>query len=62
MGMFGVERQDGQPEVVEQHLGPFTLPSQGQEPSLGSFSEQLQQLVSVQGPPGHQHFRFEYSW
>lgn len=49
--------------IVEQRLGPLTLPPQGQEPSLASLNQQLQQLVSgVLGPPGQQHFHLEYTW
>lgn len=59
VGMFPVEKQSGS-TFVEQHLGPFTLPSQ--DPTLADFSKQLLQLVSLPGSSSHQNFRFEYSW
>lgn len=46
--------------VQQQHLGLWTMPSK--DPSLAELGWELEQLLSVQGSPGHSHFRFEYSW
>lgn len=49
---------------VEQHLGPFTLPPDDEQRPLNlhGFSEQLQQLLSIQNRSELKLFRFEYLW
>lgn len=46
--------------AVQQHLGLWTVPSHN--PSLAELGLELEQLLSVHGSPGKQHFRFEYTW
>lgn len=58
--MFWIDREDGTSAVVEQHLGPFTLPTSQDTTTLLTLSQQLGQFVSI--PGGQQHFRLEYSW